>query len=143
VVRRCNRREEIAAPLIFVDTSALYALLLPNDLAHGKAVQILECLQAGREHLVTTNYVVLETGSLLQSRSGVDAVKRLNDLLGVVDVHFIDESLHASALQELFAHSRRQLSLVDCSSFVFMRRAGIRRAFAFDDDFKRSGFELL
>jgi predicted nucleic acid-binding protein len=35
------------------------------------------------------------------------------------------------------------LSLIDCSSFVFMRRSGIRRAFSFDRDFKHSGFELL
>lgn len=129
--------------MIFVDTSALYALLLPNDAAHRKAVQIFQRLKSAHEGLVTTNYVVLEAGSLLQSRSGIEAVKRLDDLLSVVNVHFIDDSLHQTAMQELFAQSRRQVSLVDCSSFVFMRRAGIRRAFAFDDDFKRSGFELL
>jgi predicted nucleic acid-binding protein len=32
---------------------------------------------------------------------------------------------------------------VDRTSFTFMRRRGIRRAFAFDDDFAREGFELV
>lgn len=38
---------------------------------------------------------------------------------------------------------RRDLSLVDCSSFVTMRRLGIKKAFALDEHFREQGFELL
>jgi hypothetical protein len=35
------------------------------------------------------------------------------------------------------------VSLVDHASFVLMRALGIGRAFAYDDDFEREGFELV
>jgi len=38
--------------------------------------------------------------------------------------------------------NRRGLSLVDCASFVVMRRYGIEEAFAFDEDFEKEGFRL-
>jgi predicted nucleic acid-binding protein len=34
-------------------------------------------------------------------------------------------------------------SLTDAASFELMRREGLRTAFAFDDDFRTAGFELL
>jgi predicted nucleic acid-binding protein len=37
----------------------------------------------------------------------------------------------------------RQVSLVDWTSFVLMRRRGTSEAFAFDDDFTRQGFTLF
>ena len=78
----------------------------------------------------------------MQARFGVSAVRRLHEeLLPPIAVHFIDRALHDAAINLLFSEPRRHLSFVDCSSFAFMRHAGIRRAFAFDDDFKRMGFE--
>lgn len=139
---RRNLGEKRQAEVIFVDTSALYALLDKRDPSHRKAADKWKTLQT-HDDFVTTNYVVLEAVSLLQSRLGTDAVKTLHDLLLVVKVHFLDRAVHDAAIELLFAESRRHLSLVDCSSFVFMRRAGIHRALAIDDDFKRAGFELL
>ena len=37
---------------------------------------------------------------------------------------------------------RRGLSLVDCMSFIVMRKLEVRQAFAFDADFEREGFEM-
>lgn len=130
--------------MIFVDTSALYALLNQADDAHGAAVRTWKTLTAERAALHTTNYVVSETTGLVQARAGMGPVRRFyDDIVPIVHMHFVDEPLHEAAVELLLAENRRYLSLVDCSSFVFMRRAGIRRAFAFDDDFKRSGFEVL
>jgi len=60
---------------IFVDTSAFYALLDRDDRNHQKAkkkwAEILEATPA----LVTSNYVLVETLALLQSRLGLEAVR--------------------------------------------------------------------
>lgn len=41
----------------------------------------------------------------------------------------------------LLAAGRLRLSLIDCASFVLMRRHGIQRAFTFDRHFTEQGFE--
>lgn len=145
MVRPSRVGEKRQTPLmIFVDTTAFYALLDDQDESHDAAAALWAALAQRRESLHTTNYVVVETTSLLQARLGVKPARVFHDdLLAVIQVHMVDSSLHEAAVDLLFSESRRHLSLIDCSSFVFMRRSGIRRAFSFDRDFKHFGFELL
>jgi predicted nucleic acid-binding protein len=93
--------------------------------------------------LVTHNYVVLETVALLQRRLGISAVHRLQDLLAPIEVAWVDEVTHRSAIAALLAASRRDVSLVDRVSFEVMRERGIGEAFAFDPEFAREGFTTL
>ncbi len=129
----------------FVDTSALYALLDADDDFHARARETWSALLAGEgDMLLTTNYVLLETFALVQARLGMDAVRGLSDhLLPVIQTIWIGEDDHRAALQALLAADRRGLSLADCSSFVVMRRLGLRSAFTFDDDFGGQGFECV
>ncbi len=91
--------------------------------------------------LFTTNYVVVESCALAQSRLGLQAVRTIqDDLMPSLDVLWIDESVHRQAMAALLAARRRKLSLVDCSSFLVIRQAGARFAFAFDKHFTEEGF---
>ena len=47
------------------------------------------------------------------------------------------------SVQDVFAANRRQLSLVDCSSFETMRRVRIEKVFTFDEHFREQGFEVI
>jgi len=69
----------------FVDTSALYALLVRDDPNHGAASGALGGLRE-RGPLVTHSYVVVETAALVQHRFGVSAVRSLVDLLGPIEI---------------------------------------------------------
>lgn len=130
--------------MIFVDTSAIYALLDRSDACHAAAATIWARLVDERPSLLTTNYIVLECFALTQSRLGMAAVRRLSDdLLPVLETVWIDRDDHAAAVETVLTADRRGLSLVDAASFRVMRRRGLRRAFAFDDDFARQGFEVL
>jgi predicted nucleic acid-binding protein len=72
------------------------------------------------------------------------AVRRLvDDLVPLLDVAWIDADLHAEAREALLAAGRRNVSLVDWTSFLVMRRHGVRRAFTFDADFAAEGFEVV
>lgn len=64
------------------------------------------------------------------------------DLIPLLDLEWIDESTHKSALQSFLTALRRRLSFVDCSSLEVMRRRGITRAFAFDRHFVEQGFGM-
>jgi predicted nucleic acid-binding protein len=127
--------------MIFVDTSAIYALLDRDDQNHGAARDSwLQILETGTP-MVTTNYVVVEIFALAQHRLGLDAVRTIQqDVLPAIEVMWIDEASHALAVATLLAARRRKLSLVDCASFSAMRKAGAHVAFAFDGHFVEEGF---
>ncbi len=124
---------------VLVDTSALYALLARDDQNHEAAAAAFSGLRH-RGPLVTHNYVVVETVALVQHRFGMSVVRTLLDLLGPIQVIWVDEETHRAALAALLAAPRRRLSLVDRVSFEVMRERGITQAFAFDPDFAQEGF---
>ena len=129
---------------IFVDTSAFYALLDRDDGNHEKAKKEWVKFLEGTPSLVTTNYVLLETLALLQSRLGLEAVRGFQeDVFPILKVEFVIPELHRAGTAALLSTSKRKLSLVDCVSFAMMRDLGIRIAFAFDAHFKEQGFDIL
>jgi uncharacterized protein len=129
---------------VFVDTSALYALLDRDDRNHQRAAAAWRALVEGDDGLVTSNYVVVETTALVQHRLGMKAVAALTrDLLPVMSVDFVSEADHREAAAAHLAAGRRQVSLVDQVSFVVMRRIGSETAFAFDAHFDAEGFSTL
>ncbi|MBX7161764.1 MAG: PIN domain-containing protein [Acidimicrobiia bacterium] len=130
--------------MIFADTSGFYALADMNDHNHASAGSVMAALTD--DEIVTHSYVLSESVSLLHARFGRDAVKgfRENVLPRVDRVVWIGASIHDVALDALVGStSKRGPSFVDLVSFEVMRREGIRRAFAFDRDFVRAGFELV
>ena len=96
------------------------------------------------DDLVNTNYVLVECFALVQQRLGLEAVRTLQeDNLPLVRVHWMSEADHRAGVTALVTANRRQLSLVDCVSFLGMRQLNLKTAFAFDRDFNTQGFETL
>ena len=128
----------------FVDTSALFAVLDADDANHASAGRIWRNLLDEREEMVCSNYILIESFALFQRRLGLEAVRTFrSDVVGVLQVRWVDEALHAAGVAALLTAGRRQLSLVDCVSFELMRRLALTSAFAFDDDFADQGFACL
>jgi hypothetical protein len=76
--------------------------------------------------------------------AGLGALRRfVDDLLPLVEIAWVDEDLHREAREALLAAGRRTVSLADWTSFLVMRRHGVRRAFTFDPDFGAEGFEVV
>lgn len=129
---------------LFVDTSALYALLVATEAENAAIAEAFTgALDAGRV-LTTTNYVLIESAALLQSRFGVEAVYDLEErVVPTLNVHWVRADTHRRGVDLLRRVDRRDLSLVDCVSFVVMRSEGIVEALALDDDFAAQGFRLV
>ena len=129
---------------VFVDTSALLAILDADDRGHQRTAQAWKDLLADERELVTSSYVLVETFAIVQSRLGVEAVRALDqDLLPALAVIWLDEDVYRAAVSALLTAGRRQLSLVDCASFETMRRHGITTALTLDSHFAEQGFEVL
>ena len=125
---------------VFIDTSALLALLDPDDDSHRAAAETFSSLLP--DGLVTHNYVVVETAALVQSRLPRLQLRILfTGLLPLVEVEWIDTELHDAAVATLLSTTRRSISFVDWVSFELMRRHTIETAFALDRDFRTQGFQ--
>jgi predicted nucleic acid-binding protein len=127
-----------------VDTSALFALVAEDDPMHDAALAWLEDAARRDERLVTHNYAVVETIALVAARLGPASARLLiDDILPSCEVRFVDETLHQRGAVAYLAGRGRRVSFVDRTSFELMRTEGTRRAFTFDPDFAREGFETV
>ncbi|NLT21935.1 MAG: PIN domain-containing protein [Syntrophorhabdus sp.] len=129
---------------VFVDTSALFAIMDADDNNHARAAGVWRELIGSGQALVTTSYVLVESSALIQSRLGLEAARGFcDDLVPVLSVEFVTSDIHRLGTAALLAASKRGLSLVDCVSFETMRELGIRSAFTFDRHFREYGFTAL
>ena len=128
----------------FIDTAAFLAVLNANDQFHLLAKQSWEEVLASDSTLFSSNYVVLETTALLQHRFGVEAVRLFeSDILPIIEIVWVEEAVHKQGMSALLAANRRDLSLVDCTSFEIMRQIRLDTAFTFDPHFSEQGFGVI
>jgi predicted nucleic acid-binding protein len=133
---------------VFVDTSALYAVLAADDPDHERArpawLELLDAMAGDGATATTHNGVLTETAALVQHRLGLPALRvLLDDVAPLLDTVWIDERLHREATVATLAAGQRRISLVDWTSFLVMRDQALTLAFAYDDDFRTQGFELF
>ncbi len=129
--------------MIFLDTSAIYALADAGDRNHRDAIVRFQTILDLHEELLTHNYVVLESVALLQSRLGVEAAVTFAVESNSFSLEWVDKELHDSGVKELRRSKKRRLSLVDHISFLVMTHRNVTTAFAFDPDFAAAGFQLF
>ncbi len=129
--------------MIYIDTSALYAVFDEDDANHKRAKNIWASLIQAQESLATNNYVLVETTALLKHRFGIGAVLDLQKIMPLLHIDWITLEHHHVAASSMLSANIRNLSLVDCSSFETMHRLGIEKVFAFDNHFRQQGFEVI
>ncbi len=129
---------------VFVDTSAILALLVATDEAHPAAKMAFARLAAREAALLTTSYVLVETYALLGRRLGMEAVRGFREQFApLLEVIWVDQDLHNRALDTLLQRGSRQLSLVDVTSFLVIGEQQIEEVFAFDRHFENEGFRRV
>ena len=127
---------------VFVDTSAMFAFLVPTDHAHGRASATLERLRDRRAALLTTSFNLVETYTLIDRRIGRHAVRAFRaGLVPLLEVGWVDSELHERGL-DLLMNRPAGVSLVDAVSFVYIRENRVDEVFAFDRHFEREGFAI-
>jgi uncharacterized protein len=129
---------------VFLDTSALFALLDQDDDNHQRAAGVWRKILEEGARLITSNYVLVETVALLQSRIGIEAVRLFQtEMAPAIHIEYVNADLHRLGIASLLAVGKRKLSLVDCVSFEIMRELGLTHAFTFDAHYRGQGFGTL
>ena len=126
---------------VFVDTSAFLAALDKGAKYHTEAEKRWLALSKSPSELWTTDYVRLESWSLIQRHLGAEAVMSFqDDWLPLCKIHEVGRDGFERAAAQWRIAQRRNLSLVDLTSFDAMRQLAIRTALAFDQHFQEMGY---
>ena len=128
---------------VFVDTSYMVALVNPRDQYHGLAASLARTL--AKRPLMTTDAVILEIGNALSHYHRSGAIEVIHRLCNSKEVEVV--RLTPNLFDEAFGLYKishdKTWGLVDCVSFIVMRREGITEALTLDRHFAQAGFRTL
>ncbi len=128
---------------IFIDTSALYAMYNISDPLHEKSIVSLDNIPDEAE-LITSSNVVGETISLLSMRlSKNDALSFYNEVLFGIETVIVDLEIFNDAIALFKKIKSKNVSFVDCTSFVICKNQKIDFVFTFDKHFGKQGIKVL
>lgn len=128
---------------IFIDSSFFKAIIDPQDDFHIDSQNIWKKLEKERTTLVTSNYVLDESFTLIRIRCGLKVVDRFRkDLVESAQFFKIVRATIADEANawEWFLKDWSKLSFTDCVSFAIMKRLNLVWAGTFDKHFVRAGF---
>jgi uncharacterized protein len=128
---------------IFVDTLFITALVNQRDTYHKEAIRLVK--QLANQPLLTTDAVLLEVGNALSRHHKPQAVEIIEQFIDAEDIDIVPLSsiLFEQAFSLYKTYQDKSWGLVDCISFVVMRKKGITQALTIDQHFVQAGFQIL
>jgi uncharacterized protein len=129
---------------VFLDTVGLIAILNRSDQWRASALAAFDSLKACRRGFVTTELILYEAGNALARTSLRGAVANLREELRDQGRIVSSADADCESAWQLYRHGQAgQASIVDCVSFVVMRRLSLTDAFTNDQHFVAAGFTTL
>ncbi len=131
---------------LFVDTAGWMACADASDAAHRSACTARDRWLEQEGLLLTTDYVIDETLSLIRFRLNLKAAERWwRGIAGSPRVRqeSIDAERSELARTIFFRCRDKEFSFTDCTSFALMRELHLRNALTTDAHFVQAGFEIL
>jgi len=128
--------------VVFVDTSAFFAIENERDRHHARALLARDALMSKGERLVTTDYILDEVYTLIRVRVGHRAAVDFGQSVQssrFVRVEPVTPEDFEAAWQIFRRYDDKAFSFTDCTSFALIQRLDVRVAFAFDRNFQEYG----
>ena len=131
---------------VFIDTMGWYCLFDRGEAKHDEARAIMVELGRARTPLVTSDYVVDETATLLVARRAGGLLGEFFELIehsAALTLTPIGPGRFREACGYLLKHREQGYSFTDVTSFIVMRELGMADALTDDLHFEEAGFGCL
>ncbi len=127
---------------VFIDSSAFFALLVPEDPSHRATAEA--ALQLDRENrlLTYTNFIRAECYTLCLNKGSRRFAQAFLDRLEQLPAEslvFVTPDDETKAVQILRRYNDKLFSFVDATCFVVMEQLRIVEVLTLDDDFRQYG----
>ncbi len=129
--------------MIFVDTGGWFASVVPSDPDHMAASR---WLSQNSEPLLTTDYVVDETLTLLKVRGEAKRALRMGEEFfgeSLTTIYYLTATDIQLAWETFQRFSDKEWSFTDCASKVVIDKLKLTHAFAFDRHFHQFGTAIV
>lgn len=130
---------------LFVDTAGWVACADAADPSHVRCCAARDAALEAGQTLITTDFVVDETLTLLRFRLGLDAAHAWwQQIDGSSRVRWerIDSERFERARALFFQYRDKDFSFTDCTSFATMREMRLTQALTTDGHFRQMGFQV-
>ena len=131
---------------LFVDTAGWMACVDAGELSHGRACEARDTALEAGALLVTTDYVMDETLTLIRIRLGLPAAKAWWEQVegsSRVRWEWVGMERAEKARKTFFRFRDKSYSFTDCTSFVVMQELRLKEALTTDRHFRQMGFQVL
>lgn len=128
---------------VFLDTSAIYALINKKDPSHKKVEDFLKNFTGS---LFVTNYVFDEIITLIRARLGHEKAVFVGNILlksPQIEKIWVTPDDEKKAWELFVSRSDKSYSFTDCTSFVVIKRIKIKNCLTLDSHFRQEGFEEI
>lgn len=125
--------------MIFVDTGAWFAMAVPLDQDH---IAVAQCFSQSVARLITTDYVIDETLTLLRARGYGQRALALGEEFfngSIAEIYHLDENDVRAAWRVFRQYDDKEWSFTDCASKAIMERLRITQAISLDRHFRQFG----
>lgn len=130
--------------IVFVDTSALFALFNVNDIDHESATACMNELTQKQCSFMISNFIVDEIYTLLLTKVNRSVALKITEYLiseWIVErIRYEDEQ---RAMEILRSSKDKTYSYTDATSFALIDRTGVQYVFAFDKHFHQYGLKVF
>lgn len=130
---------------VFVDTNVFVTIRDNTDSTHKKALKISEYISKNKIKWATSSDVIGETLTVISKKLGKEiAIDWYKDFKNSsIREIFIDEATHRETRKFFTKVKSKNISFIDCSNVIAMKRNKIKHIFSFDEYFRKMGVELL
>lgn len=131
---------------LFIDTAGWMAMADSKDPHHAASIQTRDHWLENQGILISSNYILDETLTLIRMRLGDKATEKWWTLISEsprCSVEWISPERAEKALRWFFGWNDQSFSFTDCTSFVVMREMGIEKVLTGDRHFITAGFQIL
>jgi uncharacterized protein len=125
--------------MVFVDTSAWFAYFFPLDADHDR---VRRCFESNKQPLITTDYCVDETLTLLMARHEVRRALEAGQAFfhgSIARLQFLTPAQIHRAWILFQQRAAAGWSFTDCTSKILIDELRVTTALALDDHFRQFG----
>jgi len=129
----------------FIDTAGWMSMADRNDPHHMDSTQVRDKWLEEGGILVTSDYVIDETLTLIRMRLGIDAAEKWWDNVSDsprLRMELITSERAEKARRWFFRWRDKSFSFTDCTSFVLMHEFRLKKVLTGDRHFTEAGFEI-